>query len=201
MDKREEQLAEFNRYFSEEYLNYRKKLKQWCFLNHIDYIEDEINNTYLKIVEKILKDGIKAESKQDYLNYFFQSYKFNTYQNHLQKTKKKIDENINYEDVNIEDETYEETRYLFADFCNKVLEIEVKNHFSQLEYAIWRLRYLVTINGKTLNYKEVKQLTGVSNTHQIISTINNWIRENYSHSKLKEMFKNEENLKYYFNQE
>ena len=37
---------------------------------------------------------------------------------------------------------------------------------------------MVTINGQEMNYKKIKQLTGIEDTRRRIVMVNKWVREN-----------------------
>lgn len=57
---------------------------------------------------------------------------------------------------------------------------------TQLQFGIWRLRYMVTIDNQELNYKKIKQMTGIEDTRRRIVMVNKWIRENITQKDIKE---------------
>lgn len=185
MGDREKQLEVFYNFLTSNFNKVKAKYKQFCFLNHIDFNEDTLQDTILKIAEKIKKDGLKAQTEYEIECYLFQSFKFNTFQTHLQEGKRLIDDNIDYQTLELIDDDYNEDREQFIDFIKKVLEKEIQKEFDTISFCIWRLRYLVTINGETLNYKQIKEITGIRNTRSRIVKVNQFVRDNYSLEELK----------------
>lgn len=56
---KEEQLDVFYSILSNNYKDIQKKYKQFCFLNHITYNEDTLQDTVLKVVDIIQKKRFK----------------------------------------------------------------------------------------------------------------------------------------------
>lgn len=100
------------------------------------------------------------------------AFKFNTYQDHLQNQKKMIDDNIDPFELDIEDTQYNEDNVQYADMATHYIFTKIKEVFDLITVGIWRLRYMVTINGEELNYKKIKQMTGVEDTRRRIVMVN-----------------------------
>lgn len=68
----EEQLQLFYNFLEKNYTQLQKKYKQMCFLNHMTYDEDTLQDTVIKVADIILRKGLKDESEKGIENYFFQ---------------------------------------------------------------------------------------------------------------------------------
>lgn len=62
----------------------------------------------------------------------------------------------------------------------------------QLQFGIWRLRYMVTIDNQELNYKKIKEMTGIQDTRRRIVMVNKWVRENITQQDINKAIKNRE---------
>lgn len=178
------QTEEFNRIMNKNFSQYKKKLKQFCFLNGLTFDDDVLQETYVKVYSKIERSGIKAKTEQEYLDYFFKAFKLNTYLNYKTNLAKQ-DDNIDVQGLELlENEPYDESQLRFDDFSRNYLENVVKEKFDIVTYRVWRIRYLVTINGKDLNYKQVKEITGVKDTRRRIVMVNKFLRDNFERKDL-----------------
>lgn len=63
---------------------------------------------------------------------------------------------------------------------------------TQLQFGIWRLRYMVTIDNQELNYKKIKEMTGIQDTRRRIVMVNKWVRENITQQDINKAIKNRE---------
>ena len=126
---KEEQLDMFYSFLSKYYKDLIKKYKQFCFLNHMTFDEDVLQETVVKVVDMINKKGLKDESEKGIENYFFQAFKFNTYQQHLQNQKQLKDLNINPFDLEIEDIPYSEENVQYADMAAHYIFQKIKEVF------------------------------------------------------------------------
>lgn len=191
----EKEKDEYLRVISEHFSEYQRKMKQWCFKSHTDYSDDIFSETVLKTAELISRKGLNDLSEQGCLNYFFIAFKLNTYQGHLQEDKHR-DMNLSIDGVDVEDTEYSDDDHIYNDFVRAFISKTVKDRFSSLEYAIYRLRYLIVIDGHSLNYKQIKQITGVTNSRAILIKINKYLRENITRDLIKSEFEN--NFNAYF---
>lgn len=62
----------------------------------------------------------------------------------------------------------------------------------RLQFGIWRLRYMVTIDNQELNYKKIKEMTGIQDTRRRIVMVNKWVRENITQQDINKAIKNRE---------
>ena len=185
----EEQIQLFYTFLENNYTQLQKKYKQMCFLNHITYDEDTLQDTVVKVVDIIKRKGLKDESEKGIESYFFQAFKFNTYQTHLQQSKQLKDDNIDPYDLNIIDEVYSEAPAQYADMASRYILNRIKEEFDPLTVGIWRLRYIVSINGEQLNYKKIKEMTKIEDTRRRIVMVNKWIRDNITKEDINRAIK------------
>lgn len=186
----DQEVEQFNNVIANHYEEYQRKLRQWCFLNATTFDEDVLQDTYAKCVDRISRVGIKDASEQGCLNYFFTAFKKNTYQAHLQTTKKQIDANVDPFELILEDEnttTLEEYRHQSTDLLVQSILQEIRNNFSEIDYHIFRLRYLFQIDGKFLNYKQIKAITKIPDTRKRLMAMNAHVRTVFSKDKIKEI--------------
>ena len=85
-------------------------------------------------------------------------FKFNTYQEFLQESKKKKDDNIDPFQLEIEDTPYSDEQAQYADMATKFIFNKVKEEFDAVTVGIWRLRYMVTVNRTRNELQEDKTI-------------------------------------------
>lgn len=49
---------------------------------------------------------------------------------------------------------------------------------------------MVTIDNQELNYKKIKQMTGIEDTRRRIVMVNKWVRENITQKEINEAIQN-----------
>lgn len=185
----EEQLELYYKFLSNNYKDVVKKYKQMCFLQHLTFDEDTLQETVIKVADMIKKRGLKDTTEKGIENYFFNAFKLNLYQTHLQNSKKLKDDNVDPYDLNIIDTVYDEAPAQYADMATKYILTKVKENFDAVSASIWRLRYMVTINGEELNFKKIKQITGIEDVRRRIVMINKWVRENITKEDINKAIK------------
>lgn len=186
----QKELELYDEVIAKHFEEYQRKMKNFCFLNGLDYDEDTLQDTYLKVRDIISRKGIKDKTEQGILNYFFLAFRNNLYQTHLQNSKKLIDKNADVFQCIIEDEDtieQDEQRAQFLEDVKRYIINEVKNNFDYISYSIFRLRYLFTINGKQPTFKEIKRITGVQDTRKRLLEVTQWIKTNISKDKINEL--------------
>lgn len=191
----DEQIELINKTITKHYNDFKKKMKQFCFLNGLTYSDDVLHQTILKVLEMANKRGLSDYTEKGIMGYIFQSYKLNTYQEHLQEQKKKIDDNINVFNLDIIDKEYSEESKQFADLATVYLLKKVKENFDLLTYSVWRIRYLVKVNGEELNYKKIKEMTNIKDVRKRIVDVNKWIRDNITLEEINQAITNNEIFK------
>lgn len=171
-------VEKFNEVITKHYSEYQRKLKQFCFLNGITWEEDTFNETYVKCVDLISRKGLKDKSEKGCLDYFFQAFKFNTYQEHYQRNKTAKDDNVDVYELDIVDESdveeQEEQAFNNAIITNYIL-MRVREEFDEIGYHIFRLRHMFSLNNKQLKFKEIKRITNVENTRARLLKMNEFV--------------------------
>ena len=177
----EEDVDLFNKIIAEHYLSYQRKMKQWCFQNSTTYDEDVLSETYLKCADRISRVGIEDKTEQGILNYFFIAFKKNTYQHYLQQQKNMVDQNADVFSLLLEDTPLEEFEQAaqHQELLVKTILDEIRENFDEIDYHIFRLRYLFQVDGKFLNYKQIKAMTNIPDTRKRLMRMNAYIRSKF----------------------
>ena len=68
---REEELEIFYSFLSKNFNDIRKKYKQFCFLNHMDFNDDTLQDTIVKVADLIMKKGLKDKTEKGIERLFF----------------------------------------------------------------------------------------------------------------------------------
>ena len=189
----QDEVDKFNQVISQHYEEYQRKLKQFCFQNALTYDEDTLQETYLKVQDIISRKGIKDNTEQGILNYFFLSFRNNLYQAHLQTQKKLVDANVNVYDLLLLDENdseKEEQRRQYADLARQYILKQVEENFDSISYSIFRLRYLLLIDGKSLTFNQIKELTQVPDTRKRLLEVQAWAKRNITKEAINNYIKN-----------
>lgn len=64
METYAEDLENYYNIINKNYTDFKKKMKQFCFLNHITFDEDVFQETILKVAEMIMKRGLKDNTEK-----------------------------------------------------------------------------------------------------------------------------------------
>ena len=70
----EQTLNQFYDVINKNYADFKKKMKQFCFLNSLTYSEDTLQETVLKVSEKIMKTGMTDTSEQRHVKLSVQCF-------------------------------------------------------------------------------------------------------------------------------
>lgn len=193
MNEYQEDVKIFSNVLADNWSEYQRKMKQWAFLNAVDFDEDVLQETFIKCVDLISRKGLKDKTKQGCLNYFFLAFRNNTYQQHLQDSKRLIDDNADIFKLEIEDEDVvliEEQRRQYAELARQYILQQVQKNFDNISYAIFRLRHCFTLNGKTPTFKMLKEITKVQDTRKRLIEVTQWVKQNISKEDINNYIKN-----------
>lgn len=193
MNEYQDDVKLFSEVLADNWLEYQRKLRQWAFLNAVDFDEDVMQETYIKCVDLISRKGLKDKTKQGCLNYFFLAFRNNTYQQHLQNGKRLIDANADIFNLEIEDENdsqQQEQRRQYAELARQYILDQVRKNFDNISYSIFRLRYLVNLDGKQPTFKQLKEITKVPDTRKRLLEVNSWVRTHISKEDINNYIKN-----------
>lgn len=76
--QKEEQAKRFLEVVSENYDDLKKKWAKYQSDKHREFDDDVFSETILSVYNLILKNGLKEQNDDAYLNYFFKSFNINT---------------------------------------------------------------------------------------------------------------------------
>ena len=76
------------------------RMKKYCASQRLEYDEDIFSDTYLKIYEKIRKNGLQDTTEEGMLNYTFIAFKINTLREPQYARNKKRNLNVANGDLN-----------------------------------------------------------------------------------------------------
>lgn len=171
----------------------KRKMEAYCNSNGLDYDPDIFSDTYLRIYDKITKDGLEDTTEAGMLNYFFMAFKTNLKREKMYARNCKRDLNIQdddlydlyeswYNDHNIS-EREKLTNDLYKDFATVYICDKVANNFDDEHYNLFRLKMLTS-----LTYKQLAQKTQCKGVRAKVLTVKNWCKENITKDEIKQEF-------------
>lgn len=186
-----EQAANFLQWVASNFNELLTHHQAYCLNTRQKWDEDIFCQTYLKIREKIARDGIKDDSEQGFKDYFFKAFKFNTKRETQYSRNAKRDENN--ANLPVLQETYLNTKLterekllqdLRKDFaCLYILE-KVDREFDAETNRLFRIK----VFEKNMTYKKLAEKTGAKGVRQKIVDVKNWIKQNISKEEIDKAF-------------
>ena len=186
-----EQAETFLKWVSDHYSDLTVKYQKWSNNRGVTYDEDIFSETYLKVYDKILRDGIKDNTPEGYDNYMFRAFSTNTKResqysrNRLRDMNIKDDEIMElYERYAGEDVSKEKLMSdLYKDFSVIYLMKKAEEHFPQEQYNLFKLKYLCN-----LTYKQLREKTNTKSAKDEVSEVKNWLKDNVSKDEVRQEF-------------
>lgn len=188
------QLADkFLQWVNDNYDNLKQHHQAYCLNTKQKWNEDIFSDTYIKIYEKILKDGIKDDSPRGMECYFFMAFKTNTKRENQYARNAKKDSNI--QNLSELQEMYLNSKLtdkeklksdLFKDFSCIYLLKKIEQNFPQSDYHLFKLKLF-----ENLTYKQLTEKTGEKGVRQRIVDIKNFLKESVSKEEIKKAFDKE----------
>lgn len=186
-----EQAESFLKWVSDHYADLAVKYEKWCNHRGVTYDEDIFSETYLKVYEKIIRDGMKDNSPEGYDNYMFRSFTTNTKRESQYSRNRLRDSNITddeimelYERYSGEDVAKDKLMSdLFQDFSVIYLMKKVEEHFPPDQYNLFKLKYLCN-----LTYKQLREKTQAKSAKDKVSEVKNWLKENVTKDEVRQEF-------------
>ena len=184
------QANKFLQWINDNYDSLKQHHQAYCLNTKQKWDEDIFADTYLKIYEKILKDGIKDDSPRGFECYMFMAFKSNIKrESQYARNAKKDENNAN---LPILQEIYLNTQLterekLVQDlqkdyFTLRILE-KIEKHFPPEDCRLFKIKLF-----ENLTYKQLTEITGVKGIRQKIVDIKNWIKENITKEELIKEF-------------
>lgn len=189
----DEQANKFLQWVNDNYEYLKTHHQAYCLNTKQNWSEDIFADTYLKIYEKIAKDGIKDDSDRGFECYFFMSFKTNL------KREKQYARNVKRDENNanlpILQETYLNKQLterekllhdLFIDYATLYILRTIERQFPPEDYRLFKMKLF-----DRLTYKELAERTCEKSVRQRIVNIKQWLKENISKTEIKKEFDNE----------
>ena len=175
------------------YTQLQERMKKYCASQHLEYDEDIFSDTYLKIYEKIRKNGLKDTSEEGMLNYTFIAFKINTLREPMYARNKKRNLNITddaglnalYEDF-LEGEITQREKLvadLFKDFAVIYILHQVEEHFDPEHFKLFQMKFL-----GDMTFKELRRKSGVKGARDKVKEVMEWLKVNVTKDEVREAF-------------
>lgn len=189
----EEKAQKFLKYVGDNYSQLMSKMEAYCNANSLSFDEDIFCGTYLKVYEKIAKDGILDESETGLLNYFFKSFKTNTLREKMYARNQKRDANVTddklielyedwYNDVNV-NELEKLKSDLYKDFAAVYICKLVEEQFDSEHYNLFTQKIF-----GGLTYKQLAEKTRAKGVRTKVLEVKNWLKQNVTKMQIKDAF-------------
>lgn len=189
----EEKAKKFLQYVGDNYSQLMSKMEAYCNANSLQFDEDIFANTYLKVYEKIAKDGINDETETGMLNYFFKSFKTNTLREKMYARNQKRDANVDndkllqmfedwYNDTNISE--FDKLKSdLYKDFAAVFICKLVEEQFDVEHYNLFTKKIF-----GGLTYKQLAEKTKAKGVRTKVLEVKNWLKNNVTKAQIKDAF-------------
>lgn len=183
----------FLNYMSANYNAIKGSMERYATAKMGGFDEDIFQSTILKVYEKIEKDGLKDDSDDGFLNYFFMSFKTNTNREKQYARNKKNDDNLEQENIEPAYEKWYNANYssekekLVSDlrkdyFALRLAEV-VEKAFDSEHFYLWRLKTFMPYT-----YKQLQEKTKIPSARQKVLEVTDYLRANVRKEDLEEEF-------------
>lgn len=187
----ERQANKFLQWVNDNYDNLKQHHQAYCLNTKQKWNEDIFADTYLKIYEKILKDGIKDDSPRGMECYMFMAFKTNTKrESQYARNAKKDENNAN---LPILQETYLNSQLterekllqdLKKDYSCLYILTKVDEHFDAETNRLFKMK----VFDRNMTYKKLYEKTGIKGVRQKIVDVKNWIKSNITKEEIDKSF-------------
>lgn len=189
----EETVSKFDAYFASNYNKIRQSMERYSSAKLNGFDEDIFQETYLKVREKIEKEGIADDSDSGLLNYFFKAFKTNMLREGQYARNKKVDDNIAQENLlEIYESWYDKNNIsskekllsdLRKDFYTLKIAEVVELNFDAEHFYLWRLKVFL---GYT--YKQLAEKTKIPSVRNKVLEVYDYLRQNVKKEDLERAF-------------
>lgn len=181
-------------WFSKNYIYLKNKYFNLCKEKQWDFDEDIFSDTYLKIYEIIVRNGIKDSTDRG-----FECYTFRAFQNNI-RNEKRYSRNSK-RDCNITSDNIED---LYETFYNKTNDPAINKVMTDLRkdfYILWLMTivednfdgehfYLFKIKTLcNLTFKQLAEKTNIKASRRKVIEVMHWIRENIKKADAERAFR------------
>lgn len=186
----DEQANKFLQWVNNNYDYLKNHHKAYCLNKKHAFNEDIFCDTYLKIYEKIRKDGIEDDSENGFKNYMFKAFKINVLREKQYARNQKRDENNAnlpiLQEIFLTSQLTEREKLLQdlkKDFSCLYILLAIEKEFPYEDCRLFKIKLF-----ENLTYRELSDKTGEKNIRQRIVDIKNWIKENISKVEIDRAF-------------
>lgn len=191
MTDNEKQAYKFLQWINDNYDNLKQHHQAYCLNTKQKWNEDIFSDTYIKIYEKILKDGIKDESPRGMECYFFMAFKTNTKrENQYARNTKRDENNANLpilQEIYMSSQLTEREKLLQdlkKDYSCLYILTKVDEHFDAETNRLFKMK----VFDKNMTYKKLYEKTGIKGIRQKIVDVKNWIKSNITKEEIDKSF-------------
>lgn len=165
------------------YDEYIRKMRAYVSKRHMEFDEEVIHLTIEKAYDTILKKGLKDDSEQGMLNYFFKAYQCNVLADLVSPYRKHmvLTDDFRTHDTYDTDDTWigRDLRHYMAERC-----IEIAQEYpDEMSFLCFRLNYIMKIT-----YKQLREITGLKDAKKRCLDVRKYVRERTSREELSEEF-------------
>ena len=188
----EENATKFLQYVNENYDYLKSHLLAYCKNSKkLQFDEDVFSDTYMKIYDKIMKDGIIDNSPKGFENYFFMAFRTNIRrEKQYSRNAKRIDMGGNvptsfHEEYQSSKLTEEEKlkQDLYKDFSTLYLFKKVEDNFPAEYLYLFKLKVF-----EKITYQELVKRTGIKNCRQKVAEVKQWLKDNVTKEEIDKEF-------------
>lgn len=189
----QEKAQKFLMYVNDNYKQLYSKMEAYCNANGLQFDADIFCDTYVKVYEKIVKDGLEDDSESGMLNYFFMSFKTNTKREAMYARNQKRDLNVQDDDLyDLYESWYNDNHIseqeklvsdLYKDFAAVYICEKVEKEFDSEHFNLFRMKMF-----GELTYKQLAAKTQCKGVRQKVLTVKNWAKEHITKDEIKQAF-------------
>lgn len=187
----ERQANIFLQWVNDNYDNLKQHHQAYCLNTKQKWDDDIFCDTYLKIYDKILKDGIKDESTRGFECYMFMAFKTNTKrEGQYARNAKKDENNANLpilQEIYLNSQLTEREKLLQdlkKDYSCLYILTKVDEHFDAETNRLFKMK----VFDKNMTYKKLYEKTGIKGVRQKIVDVKNWIKSNITKEEIDKSF-------------
>lgn len=189
-------------WFSSRYEHLRNKYRKFCEEKDYEWDIDVFSDTYVKMYEKILRDGLKDTSEKGMEAYLFMSFRNNIKREKMYKRNSARDLNVPEEEISDLYEQYsnehkntegEKVRSdLWKDFASVYLVQKAEQHFDEDTMRLFKVKTF----SRNMTYKKLqKKFPEQKKVRDRVVEVKNWLKDNVSKEEvINEFYKKYDEL-------
>lgn len=190
------ELAErFLKLVSLKYSDYKKKWTKHLLDKNIEVDEDIYSDTIIKVYDYIIKNGVKDETDNGLINYFFKSFIMNVKREKAYARERLKDLNVDaYEEADKETNGETELEHkirnqVYSDYATVHILQLVEQKFDSITFHCFRLYYIVP----KMTFDRLKEVTKINDCRKRVLEVREWLKNNLTKKELTKAFN-----KYYY---